>query len=59
MLAVSDQGFPLLIGQEAGTSRILAFAGDETWRWYTSGYMKSITPVLATDRALADSKGNR
>ena len=43
VLAVSDQGFPLLIGHEAGTSRILAFAGDETWRWYTNGYIEEHT----------------
>ena len=38
VLAVSDQGFPLLIGHEVGPSRVLAFAGDETWRWCTSGF---------------------
>ena len=38
ILAVSDQGFPLLIGHEVGPSRVLAFAGDETWRWCTTGF---------------------
>ena len=40
VLAVSDQGFPLLIGHEVGPSRVLAFAGDETWRWCTSGFVE-------------------
>lgn len=38
VLAVSDQGFPLLIGHEVGPSRVLAFAADETWRWSMKGF---------------------
>jgi uncharacterized membrane protein len=37
LLAVSDQGHPMLIGQMVGNSRILVFAGDETWRWRLQG----------------------
>jgi len=40
ILAVSDQGFPLLIGHEVGPSRALAFAGDSTWLWCTNGFME-------------------
>jgi len=40
ILAVSDQGFPMLIGHEVGPSRALAFAGDSTWLWCTQGYME-------------------
>ncbi len=36
--AMSDQGHPLLIGHETGPSRVLAFAGDSTWLWYTNGF---------------------
>lgn len=38
ILATSDKGFPLLIGHEVGASRVLAFAGDSTWIWYTKGF---------------------
>ncbi len=41
--ATSDQGFPMLIGHEVGPSRVLAFAGDETWRWYTKGFAEEHT----------------
>ncbi|MEZ6063390.1 MAG: glutamine amidotransferase [Planctomycetaceae bacterium] len=34
VLAESPQGIPLLIGQNVGGSRVLAFAGDTTWQWY-------------------------
>lgn len=37
VLAVSDQGHPMLIGQMVGNSRLLVFAGDETWRWRLQG----------------------
>jgi hypothetical protein len=43
VLAVSDQGFPLLIANEVGVTRVLAFAGDETWRWYTSFHIEEHT----------------
>ena len=38
VLAVSDSGRPLLIGQTVGASRVLAFAGDTTWQWSMQGY---------------------
>ncbi len=34
VLAESPNGVPLLIGQDVGRSRVLAFAGDTTWQWY-------------------------
>ncbi|MCP4175610.1 MAG: hypothetical protein GY758_33100 [Fuerstiella sp.] len=33
ILAESPNGMPLLIGQNVGASRVLAFAGDTTWQW--------------------------
>ncbi len=33
ILAESPTGMPLLIGQNTGASRVLAFAGDTTWQW--------------------------
>ncbi|HIF01339.1 MAG TPA: hypothetical protein EYG03_18790 [Planctomycetes bacterium] len=33
VLAESPTGMPLLIGQNVGASRVLAFAGDTTWQW--------------------------
>lgn len=38
ILAVSDQGLPLLIGQNTGNNRVLAFAGDTTWQWAMQGF---------------------
>ncbi|MFO0975772.1 MAG: glutamine amidotransferase [Planctomycetaceae bacterium] len=38
VLATSDQGFPLLIGQGTGQGRALVFAGDTTWLWATQGF---------------------
>ncbi|MCA9057855.1 MAG: hypothetical protein KDA85_05125 [Planctomycetaceae bacterium] len=29
---------PLLIGQDLGGTRVVAFAGDETWRWFMQGH---------------------
>ena len=44
VLAISDSGHPLLVGQTAGASRVLAFAGDETWQnWYMKGYAEEHT----------------
>ncbi len=44
VLAVSDSGHPLLIGQTVGASRVLAFAGDTTWQnWYMQGYPEEHT----------------
>ena len=35
VLAKSDDGTPLLFALSRGNSRVMAFAGDTTWRWYT------------------------
>ena len=36
VLAKSDDGTPLLFALSRGSSRVMAFAGDTTWRWYTN-----------------------
>jgi hypothetical protein len=36
-LAVTQDGRPLLVGREFGAGRVLAFAGDSTWRWAMQG----------------------
>jgi len=38
VLARSADGEPLLVAHEVGRSRVLAFAGDTTYLWYTSGH---------------------
>ncbi|MCA9063689.1 MAG: hypothetical protein KDA96_11540, partial [Planctomycetaceae bacterium] len=38
VLATSADGVPLLIGQDLGGTRVVAFAGDETWRWFMQGH---------------------
>lgn len=37
VLAQSQDGAPLLVAQEYGKARVLAFAGDTTYLWYTYG----------------------
>jgi uncharacterized membrane protein len=37
-LAVSEDGVPLLVADEIGRARVMAFAGDTTYLWYTAGY---------------------
>ena len=37
-LAVSSDGKPILVAAEPGAGRVLAFAGDSTWRWYLKGF---------------------
>jgi uncharacterized membrane protein len=37
VLAESTSGQPLLVAGEYGNGRVLAFAGDSTWRWYLKG----------------------
>jgi hypothetical protein len=37
ILAQSPDGAPLLVAQEFGRARVLAFAGDTTYLWYTYG----------------------
>lgn len=38
VLAESDQGEPLLVEKAYGNGRVLAFAGDSTWRWALGGF---------------------
>ncbi|MBA3313642.1 MAG: hypothetical protein H0T47_10200 [Planctomycetaceae bacterium] len=37
-LAVSEEGIPLLLAHVVGSARVMAFAGDTTYLWYTSGH---------------------
>jgi hypothetical protein len=41
VLAQSQDGAPLLIAQEYSRARVLAFAGDTTYLWYTYGHAES------------------
>lgn len=34
VLATTENGTPLLVGHNAGRSRVMAFGGDTTWHWY-------------------------
>lgn len=38
VLAQSTAGDPLLVAQDFGAGRVVAFAGDSTWRWVLQGY---------------------
>lgn len=38
VLAVGPNQAPLLVAQDYGNGRVLAFAGDSTWRWAMRGY---------------------
>jgi hypothetical protein len=38
LLAQTESGQPLLVAQESGNGRVLAFAGDSTWRWVMHGH---------------------
>ncbi len=38
VLAESGMNKPLLVAQNYGAGRVLAFAGDSTWRWALHGY---------------------
>ena len=37
-LAVTSDGKPLLVAGQLGNGRVLAFAGDSTWRWWMHGF---------------------
>ncbi len=37
-LAVTPDGKPLLVAGQLGNGRVLAFAGDSTWRWWMQGF---------------------
>jgi hypothetical protein len=37
-LADTPDGKPLLVAAEPGNGRVLAFAGDSTWRWFMQGF---------------------
>jgi hypothetical protein len=41
VLAQSQEGAPLLVAQEYGQARVLAFAGDTTYLWYTYGHREA------------------
>jgi hypothetical protein len=41
VLAQTSDGTPLLIAQDYGQARILAFAGDTTYIWYLSGHQEA------------------
>lgn len=38
VLIKNPAGQPLLLAQEVGAGRVLAFAGDSTWRWWSRGF---------------------
>ncbi len=38
LLAQGTGGEPLLVAQDVGAGRVLAFAGDSTWRWVLAGH---------------------
>ena len=38
VLARSEEGAPLLLATAAGKTRVMAFAGNTTWRWATHGF---------------------
>jgi hypothetical protein len=38
VIAESDRGQPLLVSGEYGQGRVLAMAGDSTWRWWMQGH---------------------
>jgi len=38
VLAVDSKDRPLLVAQQYGDGRVMAFAGDSTWHWWMRGY---------------------
>ncbi|MFM9962878.1 MAG: glutamine amidotransferase [Planctomycetaceae bacterium] len=38
VLATSETGIPLLLTNQAGKARVMAFAGNTTWRWPLHGF---------------------
>ncbi|HEY5311446.1 MAG TPA: glutamine amidotransferase [Pirellulales bacterium] len=38
VLATGPRGMPLLVAKDYGNGRVLAFAGDSTWRWWLRGF---------------------
>jgi uncharacterized membrane protein len=38
VLAAGLRGTPLLVAKDYGNGRVLAFAGDSTWRWWLHGF---------------------
>jgi len=38
---LADGDIPLMVGQNWGGGRVLAFAGDTTWRWWLHGFEKT------------------
>lgn len=50
VLAKSETGADMLVGQTYGKGRVLAFAGDTTWRWQRLGQPQTQTGVEAHNR---------
>ena len=40
VLAETPAGEPLLLAQDYGAGRVMAFAGDSTWRWWLGGHSR-------------------
>ncbi len=38
ILAVTDEGLPLLVSHDFGEGRVMAFGADSTWRWWMRGF---------------------
>ena len=38
VLAATPDGRPLLVAHDVGRGRVMAFAGDSTWRWWMQGF---------------------
>jgi len=41
VLAETGQGEALLVAQDVGSGRVMAFAADSTWRWWTHGHAEA------------------
>ena len=41
VLAESENGKPLLVAQNFGNGRVMAFAGWSTWRWWLDGFQEA------------------
>ena len=58
VLAETGDRHPLLIASEYGRGRVLAFAGDSTWRWWMGGFEAAHRALLAASRAVAGTQGS-
>ena len=48
---------PLLVAHSFGDGRVMAFAGDSTWRWWMRGFESAFKRFWRQDRPLAGAKG--